>query len=169
MMDFGVIVWLLPIVFMLHDLEEIIVVRSWVDRNGRYLERRFPAVARRIEGVSTAGFAVAVAEEFVLLVAITVGAALSGWYWLWLAAFGGFALHCVIHLGQWVIFRRYIPGLLTNVLALGYCGWGLSVMLSGHVFTPGQIALWSVIGLAIVGVNLIFAHWLARVFDAGTM
>ena len=163
---FSLIVWLLPIVFMLHELEEIVFVRLWFEKNGSYLQRRFPAVARRIGDISTAGFSVAVAEEFILLGAITVTAVLTGWHLLWLAAFGGFGLHLVVHIGQWIMLRRYIPGIWTTLGALGYCAWGVRVMLTENVFTSPQIALWAAIGLAIVAVNLLFAHWLARKFDA---
>ncbi len=164
--DFSLIVWLLPIVFMVHDFEEIIFMRSWFEKNDGYLHRRFPAIARRIGGLSTEGFTVAVAEEFVLLSAITVAAVVWDWYLLWLAAFGGFALHLLVHIAQWAVLRRYIPGIWATLGALVYCGWGVRVMLTDSIFTLPQIALWSVVGLAIVAVNLLFAHWLAKLFDA---
>lgn len=33
-MDVSIVVSLLPLFFLLHELEEIIMVRSWLDKNG---------------------------------------------------------------------------------------------------------------------------------------
>ncbi len=163
--DFGVIVWLLPIVFMLHDFEEIIFFRQWFERNKGYLEGRFPKFApriiRHVEAISTSGFALAVAEEFVLISAITLCSVLSGWSFLWLAAFMAFALHLVVHIVQWIALRRYIPAIATTFPALAYCGWVLGELISRNIFFFRQIALCGIVGTILMVVNLFFAHKLA--------
>ena len=68
-MDFKIIVWLLPIVFMIHDFEEIIFFKSWITKNKDYLSGIIPEFSKRLlfrlEKLSVPAFSLAVAEEFV--------------------------------------------------------------------------------------------------------
>ena len=66
------IIWLLPLVFMLHDFEEIIFVEWWVNKNKEVLLKRFPRVAKMYSGLSTIAFALAVSEEYIILLLITL-------------------------------------------------------------------------------------------------
>ena len=169
MSNHSIIVWLLPIVFMIHDFEEIVFFKVWIDKNKGYLEERFPRLSklfiRRVGSLSTPAFTVAVAEEFVLLSAITLASALWGCYALWLAAFMGFFVHLLMHLGQWVILRRYIPALFTTLLVLPYCIYTLYIIRMNGIFSLSEIALWTIIGFGLLAVNLIFAHKLAELFN----
>ena len=169
MSNHNIIVWLLPIVFMIHDFEEIVFFKDWIDKNKGYLEERFPRLSklfiRRVGSLSTPAFALAVAEEFVLLSAITLASALWACYELWLAAFMGFFVHLLIHLVQWVILRRYIPALFTTLLILPYCIYTLYIIGVNNIFTIPEIALWTIVGFGLVAVNLIFAHKLAELFN----
>ena len=44
MTKINLIIMLLPFVFMVHDYEEIIMFRRWIDRNREELRKRFPKV-----------------------------------------------------------------------------------------------------------------------------
>lgn len=62
----------LPIVFMIHEYEEIIMFKHWLNRNRDELKRRFPKfdqfLARRGSfDYSTATFAIGTAHEFILI------------------------------------------------------------------------------------------------------
>jgi len=64
------LICLFPIVFMLHDFEEIIMQQRWMERNADELSRRFPVLRKQImqlRELSTTGFAIAVAEEFIIM------------------------------------------------------------------------------------------------------
>jgi hypothetical protein len=154
---------------MFHDFEEIIFFKSWMNKNGDYLAKRFPKLSKRflfrLSNLSTPAFALAVAEEFVLLSLITLGSVLFNNYWLWLAAFMGFFVHLLAHLVQWVVLKRYIPAICTSFLSLIYCAYALYEIISNNIFQPLEIVLWTVIGLCLMGVNLVFAHKLAEVFN----
>jgi len=169
---YNIIVWLLPIVFMIHDFEEIIFFKSWISKNRDYLAKKFPKLSKRflfrLENLSTPAFAIAMAEEFILLCMITLGSVLFDNYLLWLAAFMGFFVHLLIHLVQWIVVKRYIPAIYTTFLSLGYCSYSLYVIVSNNIFQPLEIVLWTVIGVVLVGVNLTFAHKLAEIFDKKT-
>ncbi len=169
MEKYSIIIWLLPIVFMIHDFEEIIFFKPWISKNREYLTKKFPKISKRflpqMENLSTSAFALAVAEEFVLLSLITVGSVLFDNYFLWLAAFMGFFVHLLVHLGQWIILKRYIPAILTTFFALIYCIYTLYKIIENNIFQPSEIVLWTIIGLGLVGVNLLFAHKLAEMFN----
>jgi amino acid transporter len=151
---------------MIHDFEEIIFFKSWISRNRNYLTQKFPKISKRFlalfGNLSTPAFALAAAEEFVLLSLITVGSVLFHNYLLWLAAFMGFFVHLLVHLIQWIILKRYIPAIWTTFLALIYCIYSLYEIISNSVFQISEIVLWTIIGFGLVGVNLVFAHKLAK-------
>ncbi len=165
----SIIIWLLPIVFMIHDFEEIIFFKSWISKNKDYLTKKYPKISKRfllrMENLSTSAFALAVAEEFILLSLITVGSVLFDNYFLWLAAFMGFFIHLFVHLGQRIILKRYIPAVYTTFIALVYCVYALYKIISTNIFQISEIILWTIIGLGLAGANLLFAHKLAEKFN----
>jgi hypothetical protein len=155
---------------MIHDFEEIIFFKSWVNKNKDYLAHKFPKISKRflsrLDNLSTSAFAVAVAEEFVLLSLITLGSVLFDNYVLWLAAFMGFFAHLLVHLIQWIILKRYIPAIWTTFLALIYCIYTFyEISVKNNIFQTSAIVLWTILGLVFLGVNLIFAHKLAAMYD----
>ena len=166
---FRILVWLLPIVFMLHDFEEIIFLKTWINKNKYHLAEKFPKISKkllpRFEKLSTSGFTVAVAEEFVLLSLITITSIIFNNYLLWLAAFMGFFIHLFIHIGQGIILKRYIPGIITSFLALIYCIYTFNEIITNNIFSSSQIIFWTIIGCLLLGINLLFAHKLGEIFD----
>ena len=169
MMDFKTIVWLLPIVFMFHDFEEIIFFKGWITKNRQTLAERFPKLSKRFitrfEALSAQAFALAVAEEFIILSVVTILSVIFDSYLLWLGFFMGFFIHLLVHLIQWIVFRRYIPAIFTSIISLIYCIFALNFILQNNLFETREIVFWSVIGLVFLVVNLLFAHKLAAVFN----
>lgn len=169
MIDFKTIVWLLPIVFMIHDFEEIIFFKTWIIKNKTGLSQRFPRISKRFlpryENLSITAFSLAVFEEFILLSVITVLSVLFEHYFLWLGVFMGFFIHSIIHFIQWLILRKYIPAIYTTIISLVYCALSLKLILKENFFTASEIILCTFIGFILVGVNLLFAHKLAKWFD----
>ena len=168
-MDFKIIVWLLPIVFMIHDFEEIIFFKSWIVKNKDYLSEKFPKLSKRLfirlENLSVPAFSLAVAEEFVLLSIITVLSVVYESYLLWIGIFMGFFIHLLVHLIQWIVLRRYIPAIYTSIASLFYCVFSLNYILKIKLFKTNEIVIWTFIGFGIVVLNLIIAHKLAELFD----
>lgn len=168
-MDIKFLISIFPIVFMLHDFEEIIFFKAWLNKNKALLQRRFPRLSRRVlphlEKLSTAAFRLAVAEEFLLLSIITY---LSLWweqYLLWFAIFMAFSIHLVGHIIQWIVFRQYIPSIVTAFLSLPYCIYTFNRFLSADILNAFQMLGWTIAGFALMVVNLFFAHQLALRFE----
>ena len=117
-------VWLFPLMFIIHDMEEIVGFGWWLKKNKCMLAEKYPSVLRTYADFSTEGFAVAVYEELIICVAVCLGAAVtdSVWLWgIWLGGLIGCTLHFVIHIGQSIVVRQYIPALITSIIELP-CG-----------------------------------------------
>ena len=63
-------IWLFPLLFIFHDLEEIIGFMPWIERNEKLLAKKAVFILNTHKGLSTEGFALAVAEEFVVVLFI---------------------------------------------------------------------------------------------------
>jgi hypothetical protein len=163
------LVCLLPIVFMFHDFEEIIFFKPWVTKNKELLRSRFPIITSkflpRFGSLSTSGFALAVAEEFIVLCIITYTSVYFNYYAIWLAAFMAFFIHLFIHLIQWIILKTYIPAIVTTIISLPYCFYTFSKIIGSNMFRVTEIIIWSIIGFIIMGVNLLVAHKLSEKID----
>ena len=160
-------IWLLPLLFVFHDFEEIIGMRVWLARNGADISKRFPPFKFIFNNLtSTAGFALAVAEEFVLLL-IICGLTFTGirvFNLLWLGTFIAFMLHLVVHIGQAVVIRKYIPALATSILVLPVSIWLVADCIKTADISPIEIIVYSLVATVAVAANLFLAHWLARKF-----
>lgn len=164
MSSFDFLVLLLPVAFMLHDFEEIILFRRFLDRNAAAMATRFPRLSgfiARAGTITTPAFTLVVAEEFLLVAAISFAAVYYHYYAIWVAAFMAFFLHFIIHFAQCILLRRYTPGVATAVLLSPACIYALKESLATTAYTYASIAVLSVAGVLAMVLNLIWMHWLA--------
>ena len=164
------LMWLLPIVFMFHDFEEIIMFKPWLAANLPNFEKRLPKWAARImsrhDKLSTSAFALAVAEEFIILSALTLLAVELRLYPFWAGMLLGFFIHLLVHIGQFAIYRGYVPIILTSLPSGLYCLVALHDLDFYHPLDWGLVAVWTLASLLIIGVNLALALKLAIKFEA---
>ena len=158
---------LLPVVFMIHDFEEIIFFKPWLRKNAPVLEEKFPRLAKRLLprflGLSTAGFAMTVALEFAAIVAVTYGSLLSGFSQLWFGVFLIFFAHLVVHICQWIAFGfRYVPVVVTSFLGLPYCVYTLAEVVGRGLFTPAESAAWALAAAAAGAALYALGHKLGK-------
>lgn len=166
METFDHIVYLLPIVFMLHEFEEIVFLKPWLERNEAWIRRKFPRFEKALAGtasLSPAAFALIVAEEFILVSLATLAALVFHIYYPWLAVLLAFSLHTVVHLVQGLVLRRHIPVIATSILALAYGIWGVAI--AWKLFSAGEILLCLVLGTIFMAANLRAMHRAAAAFD----
>jgi hypothetical protein len=163
------LMWLLPIVFMLHDFEEIIMMRPWLIKNWANLEKRFPAQAIRAmarqKDMSVSAYALAVSEELVVLSAFTFLGAECEMYNFWAGFLIGFFIHLLVHIGQFIAFRGYVPVIITSIPAAAYCLIALHDLNLVHPLDGKMVTVWAFISLVIIVVNLLFALKIAQKFD----
>jgi ABC-type proline/glycine betaine transport system permease subunit len=168
-MDIKLLIALLPFVFMLHDFEEIIMFVPWLEKNRDEVKRRFPQIDKVLSShhdhLSTSAFAVAVLHEFLIIALITYISLYFNSYSWWFGAFAAFSLHLFVHIGQWIIFRKYVPFIVTSILALPYCILVFIEFLKVTDMTTGQLSLWSGIGIILTLASFVPAFFLAGQFE----
>ena len=153
----------LPIVFILHDTEEAIVQHRWMLAHREALALRFPKLRPVIEHLSNIGtkaFVVAAMEELIVLIVATCYVLTGGTYstQIWSALFLAFSLHLFVHLVQAILFRGYVPGIVTSLLFMPYAIYGLwGIWLTTTIV---EFFLMILCGILFMIANLKFAHWL---------
>lgn len=140
------------LMIMLHDFEEIIMKKAWQEKNFGLLHKSFPKAAALMSRhalftISTSAFAFAACIEFILISAITPLAVLLHIRALWFAAFMAYFLHLLVHVGQWMAFRKYIPCIATTLLSLPYCLYAFCVFVSENILSVTEMAAWTGAGL----------------------
>ena len=156
-----------PLLFIFHDLEEIIGMKFFLDRNRETLKQRFPFVYNRFKNFSTEGFALAVMEEFVVFTLIALAALWfdNQLFWnIWLGGFLGLTFHYVVHIGQAVVLRKYIPALTTSIICLPVSVFILYRCFNELLGSLSENMLEIILGAVIVAVNLFFAQKLTGIF-----
>lgn len=156
------LLWLFMIVFMLHDLEEIIMLDPWMKKNRSFALKKIPSGMRgkaaRILDIKSYQFAVAVLLEFIVFIPVTFIAVERGQYFMFLAFNSVLLLHVFMHVGQSIILRRYTIGVVSAVvLVLPYTVYLFYRLTSEGIVTWGQI-LWS----ALAGLVLIPMVWIGH-------
>ena len=124
-----------PLAFLIHDLEEILVQHKWMSAHKEDLLRRFPRLQpmiHHLSSLSSKAFTIAVIEELVLLLLATAYYLANGPYAIeiWTALFVAFSVHLVVHIGQGIIIRGYVPGLITSILVISQKGMPFSSVKS---------------------------------------
>lgn len=161
---------LLPIVFMIHEYEEVIMFRCWLGSNRNELKRRFPKFEQFLAhrghfNYSTATFAIETAHEFILISLISFCAVWIDAYQWWFAAFAGYSIHLIVHLAQWAIYQKYIPVIITTILTLPYCVYAFVEFVKVSILSPSQMFLWSVVGIILTMLSLLSAFFLMSKFQ----
>lgn len=160
------IIWLFPILFMIHDFEEIIMIKAWEQKNKSYIQAiNNKHIPFNFEA-STASFSIAVAEEFLIISTITI---LSYWfdsYIIWYGFFIAFTIHLFFHIFQWMIFKKYVPSLITSIVFIPICClaiYKINIMLNYDIIALLFSILISI--LIMVG-NIYVLHIAMKKFDS---
>ncbi len=153
--------------YFFYDMEEIIGFGIWLKKNKSMLDKKYPFISKIYENYSTEGMAFAVFEEFILCIIfciLTVITENQYVYLLWLGSFIAYTLHLVIHIGQSIIIRKYIPSLITSIICLPISIWCISKSIYIVDCEMSTTILYSIIGIIIVALNLKFAQSLIGKF-----
>ena len=147
------------VVFMIHEYEEIIMFRRWIDRNRGELRKRFPKIESFFTrhgafDYSTSTFAVGTAHEFILVSVVSFCSVWTGQYQLWLAALTGYSVHLLMHIVQWIVYRKYVPVIITSLLTLPFVEFSKVTVLSFS-----QMVLWAVIGIVLTILSVFSAFF----------
>ena len=156
---------LLPILFIFHDMEEIIGF-GWFFRNNPHIFERFPRITRAYRDYTTAGMALAVYEEFIPFFGISLLAYYfenDVLYTVWFGLFISLTAHFLIHIGQSIYIKKYIPFLITSIICLPVSAVIL-INSSRYIVVSLSTVLLMAGSILLMIVNLRFAHWLMHRF-----
>lgn len=154
---------LLPIIFIFHDMEEVVGFGYFFKKNPDLYDR-FPRVMKAYRNFKTEGFAAAVYEEFIPFFGVSLltyyfpnKILLSMWYGLFLALAG----HFIIHIGQTIYLRKYIPSFVTSLICLPV---SVNILLRcTRIMTFDVIEILTIIlSVMFMMANLKLAHMLAH-------
>ena len=164
-------IWLLVVIFIFHDMEEIVGMRRFIEKDYDNIITKYPFaenVLKTYKHIRTDAFAFAVYEELILLIVIcllveftntplTIG--------IWFGGLIGFIIHLFVHLGQAAAIKKYIPALITSIISIPPSIW--LVLKCYPLLTMSPVLIVGIcVGIIGVAVNLKFAHFLMRKFNS---
>ncbi|GFN33566.1 HXXEE domain-containing protein [Paenibacillus xylaniclasticus] len=160
------LIWLFIVAFLLHDLEEIIMVEFWAKKNKEKVLRKVPesiqADLSKMLTITSGQFAVAVLLEFIIFIPFTYIAAEQGKYFVFLAINSLFFLHVFTHVGQSLYLRMYTPGVVSAVaIIMPYTMYLFYKLISCELVTMKQILLSAPVGLLVIPIVFV-GHELGR-------
>lgn len=163
------IFWLLPVFFMIHDFEEIIMIRPWLAGNGEALRTRFPASSAKLipstGNLTTNAFSALVAIEFTALSAVAFLAAEHSCVHLWSGFLIAFLIHIVMHVAQFIAWRGYIPAVITCVPALMYGAVAVEHAAAKGFLSSPRVIAFTLVAFAFIGFVFTAGTRLAEKFD----
>ncbi len=155
------LIWLFPLLFLLHELEEIIGFEKWYDNNKNRLDK-YPKIAGRVSKVfryyTTKGMLFAILQQFALCVLVCLIAIKYDFYLLWLGAFIGYTIHLMIHCFQSILLRVYVPALITSTVEIPICFYMIYTVFNIYRFSLTEVVYYAAIGVLVIVVNLYFVH-----------
>lgn len=150
-------------------MEEIIGLVPWIRLNETLLAQKAPTILKIHKEMTTEGFALAVFEEFILVLTITLLTYFTQsrvFELIWLGEFVAFALHLSLHIGQSILLRKYIPTLITSILCFPVSAYLITDIVHLWRVSTSEFFLFSLVGSGIVVINLLFALWLGVKYSA---
>ncbi|MEJ8304004.1 HXXEE domain-containing protein [Saccharibacillus sacchari] len=154
------LIWLGLVMFVIHDLEEIIWIKAIRSKGKAHVLNRIPkplvSMFDRLLDTTSAQFAVAVLLETLILTVVTFAAAEKGWYLGYLAFMTIFLLHVFTHIGQTILLRMYTPGVVTALLVVfPFTSYTLYRIVASSPVTTHDVLISIPFGFLIVPVVLI--------------
>ena len=143
-MDLHSFFLLFPSIFMLHELEEILLVPRFMDRN--------PQLQRRLLSGAFTSFRInaIIYQEFILLLIILGLSIYFESFDFYLTIIIAYIYHVIGHVFQSIFLRQYIPGVLSGIITAGYCTYQIYDAVSANY----MLLAYSFVTLLIIFVNI---------------
>lgn len=157
------IVWMLPIIFMLHDFEEIIMAEVWGKRYEKEINKTWPNKQpfglNYIKTCHTPTFSIGVEVIFLIGSVISFFSVMFQNYFLWYGSFLGITLHFVfVHMLGTLKFKHYVPGVITSFIFLIPSIWFLYAAEKILHFNTLTILLALLFGILLTIFLILYLH-----------
>jgi hypothetical protein len=161
-----ILIWLFPIVFMIHEFEEIIFMRWWVKKNKEQILKKYPKLGKQVLGqfdiVSTEAFSLIVAEEFLIVSFIVIFSAFTNNYDLYIGLILAFSIHLLTHLIQSIVLKRYTPAIITTLITGIFCAYAFVNMMNSELLSFNRTLIFTAVLTVIVFLNLKIMYSLVK-------
>ena len=136
---------LFPSIFMLHELEEILLFPRFVDRN--------PQLQRRLLSGAFTPFRInaIIYQEFILLLIILGLSIYFESFDFYITIIIAYVYHVIGHIFQSIFLRQYIPGVFSGIITAGYCTYQIYDAVSANY----MLLAYSFLTLLIIFVNIV--------------
>lgn len=162
----ALLVWSLPLLFVIHDAEEVLFLPSWLRRNRGLLVRRVPSAMRRVvlafPDLPRRVFAAMAGEELALLLLVSALASGADLIHPWLALYLAFGVHLLLHVGQCLVVGCWLPVVASSLFCLPFWFWGVAVVRDRILFSLEEWLFCGLAGCVFAAVNLGVMHVVAR-------
>lgn len=144
-MDLHSFFLLFPSIFMLHELEEILLFPRFMDRN--------PQLQRRLLSGAFTPFRInaIIYQEFILLLIILGLSIYFESFDFYLTIIIAYIYYVIGHVFQTIFLRQYILGVLSGIVTAGYCTYQIYDAVSANY----MLLAYSFLTLLIIFVNII--------------
>ena len=161
-----ILIWIFPIIFMIHEFEEIIFIRWWLGKNREPILKKYPNLGKRVlrkfELISTETFSLIVAEEFLIVSFVVILSALTTNFNLYFGLIVAYFIHLLTHLIQAIAIRKYTPGIITTFLTGIFCVFVFFRLVNSGLLSFNLAFFYSVVLTLVVFMNLRLMHHLAK-------
>jgi hypothetical protein len=171
------VLWLLPLIFIIHDGEELLTMPGWIANHQQELDRlamMSDMAAEMIRSLPKSTSQVAVAIGFILLLfmMVTVGASISIKRGFWLYAYasllGVLFLHVFTHIAQAILIGGYAPGVIGAVGAIiPGALYIYKKLFEAQLLTLKSAAVTALIGFTLFVPGAMLAHRIGRLLGSG--
>ncbi len=161
-----ILIWLFPIVFMIHEFEEIIFMHWWVKKNKEHILNKYPKLGKQVLGqfdvISTEAFSLIVAEEFLIVSFIVVFSAFTNNYDLYVGLILAFSIHLLTHLIQFIALRSYTPAIITTLLTGIFCAYAFVKIINSELLSFNRTLIFTIVLTVVVFLNLKIMYSLVK-------
>ncbi|NFS30004.1 HXXEE domain-containing protein [Clostridium botulinum] len=166
MNSINVIVWLFPVIFMIHDFEEIILVSPWKKKYKNYLDTCTIKKKPFEDFKSTDSFSIGVEILFLIFSFASLFSIIFNSYYIWYGLFFATAAHFITaHLNLTIKFKHYVPGIITAILFLPLSIYILYTATLILAFSVTEVILSCVAGSLFGFVIYVFLHSIEKNFE----
>ncbi len=166
MNNINAIVWLFPIMFMIHDFEEIIFISAWRKKYKYYLDTCKMQKKPFADFKSTDSFSIGVEILFVIFSFAALFSIIFNSYYIWYGLFFATTAHFITaHINLTLKFKHYVPGIITAILFLPLSIYILYTATLILGFSITEIILSCVAGSLFGFVIYVFLHSVEKSFE----
>lgn len=143
-MDLNSFFLLFPSIFMLHELEEILLFPRFMERN--------PQLQRRLLSGAFTPFRInaIIYQEFILLLIILGLSIYFESFDIYITVIIAYIYHVIGHIFQSIFLRQYIPGVFSGIITAGYCTYQIYDAVSANY----MLLAYSFVTLLMIFVNI---------------